>query len=315
MKPTISTPLLAALAAVTLAPAASAQGLDLSGYARFGLQFTEGATGGWNDGAVAPTSRFRLNLRARTETDTGARLEVRARAQASNTQTVVFNAPRFTVSGGGLSVQLGNISGAFADTPGLDDIIGLTGLSAPDKAARTRGVERWDEYDSRGPGAAANNGVQVGFASGPISAALSYSDRNPTADDPRRRRLGGHVAWSDAGYTLALGFQDSDLPEEDYVLASVSAEFDALTMIVQLADNRGVKKGVVQARYAVTPDLRINAFLSNESGNPSASRQWNGTGGGIGIDYALGGGADFQAGVLRRSDSTVLADAGVIFRF
>ncbi len=300
---------------VAVAPAAAAQGLDLSGYARFGLEYAEGGSRGWNAGEVAPTSRLRLNLRARTDTDMGARLELRARAQASNAQTLAFNAPRFTVSGGGLSLQLGNISGAFADTPGLDDIIGLTGLSAPDKAARTRGREAWDEYESRDAGPAVNNAVQAGLASGPVSAALSYSDRNPTADDPRRRRLGGHVAWSGAGYTLALGFQDSDLPDEDYVLATVGAEFDALNVTLQLADNRGVKKGVLQARYAVTQDLRVNAFLSNERGNPAASRHWNGSGGGLGIDYALGGGAEVKAGVVRRSDTTVLADAGIIFRF
>ena len=306
----------AVAAAITItATGATAQGLDLSGYARFGLQFTENGTGGWNDGEVAPTTRFRLNLRARTQTDLGARLEVRARAQASNGQTVAFNAPRFTVSGGGLSVQIGNISGAFADTPGLEDIIGLTGLSAPDKAARTRGREAWDDYDSRGAGAGANNGVQAGFAAGPFSAALSYSDRNPTAADPRRRRVGGHVAWSDAGHTVALGFQDSDLAVEDYVLATASAQFDTIRVTAQIAGNRGVRKGVLQGSLQATPEMTLNAFLSNESGNPAASRQWNGTGGGVGIGYALGGGAELKAGVVHRSDSTVLADAGVIFRF
>ena len=137
---------LAATLGATVSPnVAGAGARDFSGHARFGLQDTDGGAGGWNAGAVGPTSRLRLNLRARTEAESGTRLELRARAQASNGQTVAFNAPRFTVSGGGLSVQLGNISGAFADTPGLSDIIGLTGLSAPDKAARTRGREAWDE--------------------------------------------------------------------------------------------------------------------------------------------------------------------------
>lgn len=307
--------LAAAIGLGLAATGATAQGLDISGYARFGLQYTEDGTNGWNAGAVAPTSRLRLNLRARAETDAGLRLEVRARGQASNGQTLAFNAPRFTVSGGGLALQLGNISGAFADTPGLDDIIGLTGLSAPDKAARTRGREGWDEYDSRAAGPAGANGVQLSHAAGPLSGALSFTDRNPAAGDPRRRRLGGHVAWSGAGVTLALGFQDSDLPAEDYVLATAAATLGDTRLTLQLADNRGVRKGVVQARHALSAETTLNAFLSHEDGNPAASRQWDGTGGGIGIDHALGGGASFQAGVVRRSDSRVLADAGVIFRF
>ncbi|MGY6634061.1 MAG: porin [Alkalilacustris sp.] len=311
----LSLPAATCLAVATLATTATAQGLDLSGYARFGLQYTEDATGGWNDGEVAPTSRFRLNLRARTTTDGGAGFEARVRAQASNTQSVVFNAPRFTVSGGGVSVQLGNISGAFADTPGIDDRIGLTGLSAPDKAARTRGREAYDDYDSRGAGAAANNGVQVGYRAGAFTAALSYSDRNPAATSERRRRTGGHLSWSDGGYTLAVGFQDSDLSDEDFVLVSAEAAFDGYTVDLQAADNRGVKKVVLRGSLDVTPQAMLTAFVSRESGNPTASEQWNGTGGGVGVSYALGGGADFQAGVVRRSDSRVLADAGVIFRF
>ncbi|MBK5928580.1 porin [Rhodobaculum claviforme] len=304
-----------ALVAGLISSGAMAQGLDLSGYARFGLQYTDGGAGGWNDGEVAPATRFRLNLRARTATDSGVGLEARLRAQASNTQTVVFNAPRFTVSGGGLSVQLGNISGAFADTPGIDDRIGLTGLSAPDKAARIRGREAYDDYDSRGAGAAADNGVQLGATLGPVTAALSYSDRNPDGAVDRRRRVGGHLAWSAGGYTLAVGFQDSDIAEEDLVLMSAEAAFDGFSVDLQAAESRGVKKVVLRGSVNLTPDAALTAFVAHESGNPEATRQWNGTGGGIGIDHALGGGANARAGVVRRSDSTVMADAGVIFRF
>lgn len=305
----------ATVAAGLLASGAAAQGLDLSGYARFGLQFTESAAGGWNDGAVAPATRFRLDLRARTTTDAGVGLEARARAQASDGQTVAFNAPRFTVSGGGLSVQLGNTSGALADTPGVEDRIGLTGLGAPDKATRTRGREAYDDYDSRGAGAAADNGVQVGYAAGAFTAALSYSDRNPTASDARRRRVAGHVAWSDGGTTLAVGFQDSDIAEEDLVLVSAEVAFDGYSVDLQAADNRGVGKLVLRGSLEVTPDATLTAFVARERGNPAASAQWNGTAGGVGVRHALGAGAELRAGVVRLSDSRVRADAGVIFRF
>ena len=99
------------------------------------------------------------------------------------------------------------------------------------------------------------------------------------------------------------------------MLLTADAVFDALRVTLQAADNRGVRKTVLQARFQATPATAVNASVSQESGNPAASRQWNGTGRGIGVSHALGGGANFEAGILRRSDSTVLADAGVIFRF
>lgn len=319
MTPPTTAPAAVLLAAAALAslPAggAAAQGLDLSGYARFGLTYAEGATDGYDAGAVSQTRRFRLDLRTSVRTDFGARLEARLRAQGSNGAATTFNAPRFTVSGGGLSVQLGNISGAFDDTPGLQDIIGLTQLGAPDKAALTRGVEGWDTYASTGAGPAANNGLQLGYAAAGFRAALSYSDRTATATDPRRRRLAGHVAYEAGAITAALGFQDSDLAAEDYVLATLGAQIGLTTLTLQAADNRGVRKAVVQATHALTAQLTLSAFLSDESGNPAASQVWDGTGGGVGVGYALGGGADVKAGAVRRSDGVVLADAGVIFRF
>lgn len=315
--------LLASAALAMVAGPVAAQGLNLSGYARFGIDYLENRTGGFSNDEVATHSRFRISMSASTETDFGATLSVIGRAQADNGGTMNINAPRFTVSGGGLGVALGNICGAIECMPNIyfgsrSAGMGLSGLGFHNMAANVSGnFFAWDAYSSGGAGAAANNGVEVTYSMAGIGAHLSYSDQNPdlVAGTPRRERIAGHASYTFGDYTAALGFQDSDNVIEQKVILTVGANFDDFRVNFQAADNRGVKKVALAGSFAVTPEATLFGFIANESSNRAGQTQFDGTSGGLGVSYALGGGASIESGVIRSSDSLVRADFGMFFSF
>lgn len=340
--------LLAAAATTMAAGPVAAQGIDLSGYARFGFQYVEGATGGFGNDEVTTNSRFRLNISASAETDFGATVYVFQRANTqSNTggATTAFGAPRFGVRGGGLDVRLGNIVGAIEDMPGhyfgsRSAGIGLAGLGFQNMAGNMsdRGFV-WDSFSSAGSGPAANNGVEVIYSAAGFRAHLSYTDQNPggetflltgagpttaitNAGAEQRERVAGTLAYTFGEYTAAVGFQDlansASIGEKianQLVIATFGANFDQFRVNVQAADRRGVKKVVLNGSYDVTPEATVYAFVANEDGNRPFESQFDGTSGGIGLSYALGGGASIETGVVRSSNSVTAADFGMFFSF
>ncbi|MGY6411545.1 MAG: porin [Alkalilacustris sp.] len=320
--------LLAAAATSMVAGPVAAQGVDFSGYARFGFDYQEGRAGGFNNDEVAVHSRFRLIGNVSTETDFGATVGAQFRAQSDNNVPMGFNAPRFFVSGGGLTVAVGNITGALESMPGMyfgnrSAGLGVSGLAFHNMAANVSGTAAeggqffdWDALASRGAGAAERNGVEAIFSMAGIRAHVSYSDQNPTAPGTRNQRAAASIAYTFGEYTVALGTQQaSGNTQQDKWVATFGANFDDFRVNAQAADSRGVKKVVLQGGFNVTPEAEILAFIGNESGNAPGNREFNGTSGGIGLSYMLGGGASFETGVVRTSNSLVRADAGVFFSF
>ncbi|MGY6635399.1 MAG: porin [Alkalilacustris sp.] len=325
--------LLAAAATSMVAGPVAAQGIDLSGYARFGFQFLENATGGFNDGEVTTNSRFRLNMNASAETDFGATVYVFQRAQTSaNTggATTSFAAPRFGVRGGGLDVRVGNIGGAIEDMPGhyfgsRSAGIGLAGLGFQNMAGNMSGSAFvWDAFSSAGSGPAAFNGVEAVYSAAGFRAQLSYTDgaRISTGGGTFNERIAATLAYTFGEYTAAIGVQEVSGStntqakiENQLVIATFGANFDQFRVNVQAADRRGVKKVVLNGAFNATPEATIYGFIANESGNRPGLTEWNGTSGGIGLAYALGGGASIETGVVRTSNSTTAADFGLFFSF
>ncbi len=342
--------LIATAATAMVAGPVAAQGIDLSGYARFGFEYTENSTGGFNNGDTATNSRFRLNINASAETDFGATLYVFQRAQTATNdgrqqvgRSVQWAAPRFGIRGGGLDVRVGNIGGAIEDMPGhyfgsRSAGIGLAGLGFHNMAGNMSGSAFvWDAFSSAAAGPAANNGVEVIYSMAGFRAQLSYTDRNPapasaslspdgqitvTGPVPRQERVAGTLAYTFGEYTAAIGFQEVTSPRTDaskianqLVIATFGANFDQFRVNVQAADRRGVKKGVLNGSFDVTPEATLYGFLAHESGNRAGFEDFNGTSGGVGLAYALGGGASIETGVVYTSDSVVRGDFGVFFSF
>ena len=334
--------LLATAATAMVAGPVAAQGIDFSGYARFGFQYVEDATGGFGNDEVTTNSRFRLNMNASAETDFGATLYVFQRAQTQTNDSfrnadgdqgnraTSFAAPRFGVRGGGLDVRLGNIVGAIEDMPGhyfgsRSAGLGLAGLGFHNMAGNMSGEAfQWDFFSSTGAGPAANNGVEVVYSAAGFRAQISYTDgtdRETANGGTYRERVAATAAYTFGEYTAAIGIQetsDSSIQakiDQQLVIATFGADFDQFRVNAQLADRRGVKKGVLQGSYDVTPEATLLGFIAHESGNRPDFREFNGTSGGIGLAYALGGGASIETGVVRTSNSNVVADFGVFFSF
>ena len=342
--------LLATAATAMVAGPVAAQGIDFSGYARFGFQYVEDATGGFGNDEVTTNSRFRLNMNASAETDFGATVYVFQRAQTSaNTggATTSFAAPRFGVRGGGLDFRVGNIAGAIEDMPGhyfgsRSAGIGLAGLGFQNMAGNMSGrAFVWDAFSSAGSGPAANNGVEVVYSAAGFRAQLSYTDRNPSGETftltnvggvgsvnvnpgaPRLARVGATLAYTFGEYTVAVGTQQlahgptaQQKIQNELVIATFGANFDQFRVNAQVADRRGVKKGVLQGSFDATPEATLYGFIAHESGNrPGPDSDFNGTSGGIGLAYALGGGASIETGIVRASNSTLAADFGLFFSF
>ena len=312
--------LLAAAATSMVAGPVAAQGIDFSGYSRFGLQYVEDNVGGFDNGEVRFTGRFRLTADVATDTDFGARLSARFRAQSDMgvQENLNFSSPRFAVSGGGLTVAIGNIFGAIESLPGhyfgsRSAGIGLTGLGFVNMAGNVSGRNfAWDAFASRGAGVSPNNAVEAIYSAAGFTGHISYTEVPATGAE----RVAGFVSYTFGEYTAALGIQDSDFAFEDKVIGTIGANFGDFRVNFQAADNRGVKKVVLNGAFNVTPEATLYGFISNESGNrPGPDRAFNGTGGGVGVAYALGGGASVETGVTRGSDSRVRADVGMFFSF
>ena len=341
--------LLAAAATTMVAGPVAAQGIDFSGYARFGLQYTEGATGGFSNDEITTTSRFRLNMSASAETDFGATVYVFQRAQTTGnvggeiSRSTSFAAPRFGIRGGGLDFRMGNIVGAIEDLPGhyfgsRSAGIGLAGLGFHNMAGNMSGQAFiWDAFASASSGPAANNGVEAVYSAAGFRAQLSYTDRNAArlggsidpdgnitagTNVPRLARVAANVSYTFGEYTAAIGIQEvahspstQQKIDNQLVIATFGANFDQFRVNAQIADRRGVKKGVLAGSFNATPEATLYGFVAYESGNRVGRTQFNGTSGGVGLGYALGGGASIETGVVRTSNSQTLADFGLFFSF
>ncbi len=338
--------IIATTALVATAGVAAAD-ITLSGYARFGMNYNEGATNGFDAGETTTTSRFRVQMDASTETDSGVKLSVTSRFEANGGGTSAFNAPRFTVSASGLSVAVGNICGAIECMPGLytggqkSAGVGLSGLGYHNMVVNTGAYGgdsagtapaatnyfNWDAYSSSGQGAAANNGVELSYAMGDLKAHLSYSDRNaraataatPTAlatnAVPANTRLGAFVSYTFSGWTAAVGYQDADIASQDKTVVTLGGAIGDIKLTAGYADNNGVDKYAIAGAYALNSALSLHGYVAMEDGNTGAASIYDGESYGLGVSYGLGAGASIEAGVAQASDGLMKADFGLHFSF
>tara|TARA_R110002020_G_scaffold206021_5_gene410919 strand:+ start:14772 stop:15719 length:948 start_codon:yes stop_codon:yes gene_type:complete len=311
--------LFATTALVATAGVAAAD-VTFGGYGRFGVMYSSAAsTGlaqpyddGTGDSSVDVTSRFRLQIDATAESDNGVTFGVRVRIEQDNEEVgdaansgTGINAPRFFVRSGGLEVGVGNIFGAIEYMPGMYPIdLGLTGLGYEYTPYQFKA----DFYDSDGAGAAAtNNAVEVMYSIGDFSVHVSASEG---VND----RVAGYVSYKYAGYTFALGAQDSNSPSDSEFLASASGNIGPVMVSLAYADNGTHGEQVTLAgRYDVSAATNIEAYISDADtifGTPTEN-----IGYGIDFNHDLGGGTSIRGGVSKQFLGHTLADLGVRFNF
>jgi outer membrane protein OmpU len=290
--------LFATTALVATAGVAAAD-VTFSGYARFGVVYNDTAAGDSTD----VTSRFRFDITATAESDAGVTFGARTRINQNNTDNsndpagTGLSGIRFFARTGGLEVGVGNIIGAIDAMPGMFPIdLGLTGLGY-DYSAYTGA----DAFSSDGSGAAGSNGLEVLYSMGDLSMHLSASDI--------KDRVAGHVAYSVAGYSFALGVQDSSDAADTELAASASATVGPADMTLAYADNgTGGDRIVLAARFDVGAATNVEAYVSDDESQDD-------TGYGIDFNHNLGGGTSLRGGIAKRMSGDTRADLGVRFNF
>jgi outer membrane protein OmpU len=288
--------LIATTALVATAGVAAAD-VNLSGYARFGMQFTEGLAGAADDTSVV--SRFRLQADVKTTTDAGIGLNARQRFQTEEGATGNGgNGVRFGVTYSGLAINFGNINGVIESAPNLymstnSAGIGLEGQSWSNLAVNNAGgAFDWTAYSSGGAGA---NGVEVIYSANGLG--LHVHDRDGST--------GYGANYTINNITLAAAREDFDNGDE-ISFASAGVALGMGKVALSWGENSGVTKTVLAAGYNMAPGANIHAFIGNEDAGDSY---------GVGVNYSLGGGASFDAGVDANAAGQTRVSAGIFFTF
>ena len=325
--------LFAATALVAVGSMAAAD-VRISGYGRFGLDYNDGnsrATNGISKTTI--TSRLRLQFDMSAETDGGVAFGARYRAQAESRDNApgvgAFNGARFFVTYEGLSVGVGNIIGAFENTPGayLETRTAGTGVDGAGFVSHVGNVNdeyfNWDAYSSGGAGV---NGVEVIYSNAGFAGHVSYSERNGAT---ATSRLGASVSYSFGDWRAGLGYQSSDVAAfEDKLMVTLSGNIGNFGVRAAYADNDGISKWGLYANTDIGAASNILVWVTDEdavsAADVAAGRTDNtdatgnaaeGMSYGIHYSYDLGGGVSLETGYRRSSTDNDTFQAGVYFSF
>ncbi len=317
--------LLATSALVATAGMAAAD-VKFSGYGRFGILYIDQGDAGtvtgdgadnvfgtaddvFGPGAGPETrleSRFRLTIDASTEADGGVKFGARVRIQSDDAgaaSTVArLNAPRFTVSAGGLTLGVGNTLGAIDATSGAyaGGQFGLAGLGWANVVTNFGS----DTYTSAGAG---RNGVELIYSVGDFTAHISSSNLNVD-------RTEIVLAYKFSGFTVTAGYNDSDISGDVDWLISGDGSFGAFGVAAAVAEsNEGNMSAAIAGSYKFGAATKVGVFIaydeqfSNAPGRDDMAY-------GIEVEHSLGGGATVLGGISTDHGLTQ-ADLGVQFNF
>jgi outer membrane protein OmpU len=290
--------LIATTALVATAGVAAAD-VKLSGYARFGAQYNEGAAT-----ETTPVSRVRWQLDASTTTDAGVGLNVRQRIQSEENGTNDTNGGRFGLTYGGLAVNVGNINGVIESTPNLymrsnSAGVGLEGNGFHSLATNNAGGSwGWTAYSSAGAGA--TDGVEVIYSANGLRLHAHDTDGSTA--------YGASYAMGDV--TVAAGYEDLDAGGSITLITAgmnIGEGWAAIAHgINESAAGVDVSKTSLKGGYNVAPGTSVYGFVASEDAGDAS---------GVGVSMDLGGGASFDAGYTNTAASLGVLSAGVFFTF
>lgn len=293
--------LFATTALIATAGMASAD-VKLSGYGRFGVIYIENAAK-----ETAITSRFRLNIDGTTTADNGVTFGARVRVQGSTNDGLGtasapgFNGARFYAMANGLTVAVGNILGAIDSMPNLyTGSVGLTGLGYGNV------VSNFDDHGYTSTGASVN-GLEVIYAADMYTIHASYNDTNGTNNE--RFEIVGSATFM--GYTVALGYQDSNLADDVEFIATVGGEVGPATVALAYAQDYADQESItISADVDVAAATSVQAYYNHDEETATGDEDSYG----IGFVHDIGGGASLRGGVASLQGN-MRADVGVLFNF
>jgi outer membrane protein OmpU len=247
-------------------------------------------------------NRFTLNIDASTETDSGVEFFSRVRIRGSNTgegatSSSAISAPRVGMKVGGLTVAVGNITGAIESMPGLyDGGVGLTGLG--DGQVVGNG---FDSFSSAGGG---SNGVEVLYSINGMAFHMSHSSL--AAGD----RTALNVSYAFGDWNVALGHQAADLAAEEQTIVTVGGSLGSIDLGMAYADRDDSLGNAlrVSTGFEVAAGTKVTLYVMD------ADKVGSDTAYGLGFTHSLGG-ATLAGGIVEDSAGVSKADLGVRFNF
>jgi outer membrane protein OmpU len=282
--------LIATTALVATAGVAAAE-VNLSGYARFGMAYTESAAGVTDTNVV---SRLRIQADANTTTDAGIGLSVRQRFQAEeNSVGTGGNGARYGVSYEGLMIQMGNICGVIECMPNLYMSTKSAGVGLEGNGFANLAVSNYTAYSSGGAGA--TNGVEVMYNANGLGLHVMSTEGS----------TGFAGSYSISNITLAAAREEFDAGGDTTVFTAGLALGNG-KVAVAFGDDSGTTKTVIHGGYDMAPGANLHAFITDEDA---------GNGAGVGVNYDLGGGAAFDAGITNTAAGATTISAGLFFSF
>ena len=281
--------LLATSALVAFAGAASAE-IAMKGYARFGVQYTEGAAD-----EMTVDQRMNIDVTGTGASDNGlafsAKVRMRAEEAAAAGTTMSINGARYSMSAGGMELAVGNIYGAVDSMAGLyAGSVGLTGLGYANVVSNWTG----QSYSSRGAGV---NGVELTYSVGDLSLHLSTVEGGATEVA---------VGYSMNGVNVAVASSDAGANAE--WVATVGTTVGGVGVGLAAASNAGDMALTLSGSFSVGSATSVTAYVANDESQADASAF------GLGVVHNLGGGASVRGGVAS-THGTNRADLGVQFNF
>lgn len=319
--------LIASTALIATAGFAAAQGVEISGYGRTGVQYLENRTNAGGDPIKDSliVSRLRMNLNASTETDSGVEFGARFRMQWDQGHSArgnggELNGGRIWVTSNGLTVSVGNIGTAF-DSAGL---LYATDLGAFDTAAgnKTAGFFAYTTGPYSGP-MLNYNGVAVEYAVDALTVRASYADPDQTdapfggpPNDQEEFGISADYTWNDRLELSAAAVNDGNgiADNDQYFLGARYAVNDSARIGISYYDSQDWAAGntvLLFGDYTLTDGkTNIEAYIGNNDqvGNVTDTSY------GVGVNYDLGG-ARLGASLQRGYNENTYADMGVRFDF
>ncbi|WP_299349550.1 porin [uncultured Shimia sp.] len=314
--------LFATTALVATAGVAAAD-VTFGGLGRFGVLYNEGnPTDEWS-----LTSRFRLIVTGTAESDNGLSFGAQIRYQADGHEqsqgvpgttggtaglpnsnaasTAGFNTPRFWVTAGGFTVSVGQTLGAIENMPNMyTGSIGLTGLGFANVVYNFGA----DAYSS---GSGGTQGLDVIWSGGAWGVHFTHSwssDGNLTLSSDRTAMM---VSYAFGNWTIAGGYQDSDIAGDTEWAITSGATFGAWDVAFNIADNDGFLKYGVGANWQAGASTFVRGYINHDEAADMGSGDENM---GIGFQHRLGGGTFVEGGVADLAGTT-RADLGLRFSF
>ena len=317
----------------------AAADVRLSGYGRFGIDYSDAIPAGNAVGSTTLTSRLRIQFDMSTETDGGvtfgARMRMQAESRNNTAGTGAWNGARFFVRANGFTLGVGNIIGAFEGATGLYNVantptadIGIDGAGFQSLTANMGGIAfNWDAYSSAGAGV---NGVEVIYSGSNWGVHVSYSDASVRAPLPagvpgeENTAISGFYTFGD--WTVSAAYNDENRPGtfgRDLTLLSVIGDLGFMDLTVSYAkgENYG-GLGVDSSKWGIYGGFDIGAATNVIVYVTDEDSPWNpatdGVGYGFNVAHDLGGGVTLTAGAREASGNganNTRVQAGAYFRF